>query len=165
MLTFRHIQLLFLFALSQDELISYIKPRNKYTLYSDSYNGSELTHRVEIALLRLYRSIFSLRGDNEDIDIKIDNEINQLIIEMRFINSVFLEGAEIGRASNINLIYNFSMGKIFWNINRRYAKLILERLNIDLQKPRFCFYKTLEYFNLNVIEVTEEEFMTYLYTD
>lgn len=164
MLTFRHIQILFLLALSQDELTEYIKPKNKFTLYSGSYNGAGLTYRVEIIFLRLYIAIFASRGSDKDIDVEIDEETGVLLKELNFINSDFLIHAELGSISCMDLTYNPSAGEIFWSINRRYAKIILNRLNINLQKPVFDFCKTLAYFKFDTITLTEEDFMSYLHS-
>lgn len=58
MLTFMHIQILFLLALTKEELIDYIRPKAKYIVYSDPIYSSKITHRIEIVPLMLYRSVF-----------------------------------------------------------------------------------------------------------
>lgn len=87
-----------------------------------------------------------------------------MLIEMRFINSRFLEDAERGRFCDIDLTYDLDAGAIFWEINQRYAKVILNKLNIDLQKPKFDFIQNLKYFGIDAVELTEEDFMIYLYS-
>lgn len=159
-----HVQMLFLLALTKDELISYIKPKGKYIIYSDPMHNSKVTHRIEIVPLMLYRSVFYLDRYNENIDLKINDEVVELLMEMRFINNRFLEDAERGRFCDIDLTYHLDAKIIFWEINQRYAKVILNKLNIDLQKPRFDFIQSLKHFGIDAVELTEEDFMVYLYS-